>query len=94
MPGMSLAMYMTRWVGLDRQDIDRISATTEMCACSDKMARWCILGVEGALLQQFLEEPLHIDTLTAACTTASAKQNMTQALSALKQAILGEPLPQ
>ena len=64
-----------------------------VCVRSDKIARWCILGVQGALLHQFLEEGLHISSLTAACTSLPAKQHATQALSALKRAILGEPIP-
>ena len=62
-------------------------------ACSDKIARWCILGVQGALLHQFLEERIHVNSLTTACTSLPAKQSATQALSALERAILGEPVP-
>ena len=57
--------------------------------CSDKIARWCILGVQGGLLQQYLEEPLHISSLTVACLSSLAQQDTTQALSALKRAISG-----
>ena len=61
-----------------------------MCVCSDKIARWCIMGVQGALLAQFLEEGLYISSLTAACTSAPAMQDVAQALSALKRAVVGE----
>ena len=60
--------------------------------CSDKIARWCTLGVQGALLQQFLEEPLHINSLTVVCTAEPSKHSTEQALAALERAILGEPL--
>jgi len=35
-------------------------------SCSDKLARWTSLGVQGACLMHFLAAPLRIDTLTVA----------------------------
>jgi tRNA-specific adenosine deaminase 1 len=33
---------------------------------SDKLAKWCLLGVQGALLSTLLEEPLYLQSLTVA----------------------------
>ena len=32
-------------------------------SCSDKLARWALLGCQGALLSPFLLQPLYLDTL-------------------------------
>lgn len=33
-------------------------------SCSDKMARWTVLGIEGALLNSLLVEPIFVETIT------------------------------
>ena len=32
-------------------------------SCSDKFARWNILGIQGSLLSNFLLEPLYLSTI-------------------------------
>ncbi|CAL5224716.1 g7448 [Coccomyxa viridis] len=62
---------------------------TQSLSCSDKLARWCILGVQGALLLQVLEVPLYMSSLTVACTAEPAKHSTKEAFSALERAVLG-----
>lgn len=33
-------------------------------SCSDKFAKWCILGMQGALISNLLEEPIYFGSLT------------------------------
>ncbi|XP_048253568.1 tRNA-specific adenosine deaminase 1-like [Haliotis rufescens] len=49
-------------VGLLRIKPGRGERTISM-SCSDKMARWNILGVQGALLSLFLVEPIYLSTV-------------------------------
>lgn len=32
-------------------------------SCSDKIAKWNVLGVQGALLSVFLKEPIYLDAI-------------------------------
>ncbi len=57
--------------------------------CSDKLARWCMMGVQGALLSQLLEEPIRINSLTVTCIPPLAEQDTLHALSALERAVSG-----
>lgn len=55
---------------------------------SDKLARWTLLGVQGAVLCELLEEPLYMQSLTVAlldCTHTSVEQ----ARAALWRAVVG-----
>ncbi len=55
---------------------------------SDKLARWNVMGVQGAMLSEVLEEPLYMQSLTVAlphCTTEVAHQ----ARAALWRAVAG-----
>lgn len=32
-------------------------------SCSDKIAKWNVLGIQGALLSVFLQEPIYLDAI-------------------------------
>ncbi|CAH1153475.1 unnamed protein product [Phaedon cochleariae] len=49
-------------------------------SCSDKMAKWCHLGIQGALLSILLEEPIYLSTLTIAGETPFCEQSLERAL--------------
>ena len=66
-----------------------IGALRTLSLCSDKLARWCVMGIQGALLHQLLEEPIRIGSLTAACIPPLAEQDTSQACSALERAVSG-----
>lgn len=49
-------------VGLLRVKPGRGDRTSSM-SCSDKMARWNVLGCQGALLMHFLEKPIYLSAV-------------------------------
>ncbi|GLI67671.1 hypothetical protein VaNZ11_011832, partial [Volvox africanus] len=53
--------------GAIRRKPGRGDATLSL-SCSDKIARWCCLGVQGALLSGLLERPLYVELLAIGAT--------------------------
>lgn len=56
---------------------------------SDKLAKWCLLGVQGALLSTLLEEPLYLESLTVALSPYEGTLAQA-AFAALQRAVAGE----
>lgn len=70
-------------LGLPRRKPGRGPPTHSM-SCSDKLARWQGLGLQGALLSHLLEEPLRLDAIVLAEPDAAVR---VEALSALQRAV-------
>jgi tRNA-specific adenosine deaminase 1 len=51
--------------GVLRRKPGKGDATLSMC-CSDKLARWACLGLQGGLLAGLLEQPLYLSSITVA----------------------------
>lgn len=65
-------------------------------SCSDKMARWNILGVQGSLVISLLVQPIYLESIVICDGTDYNKEAMERALwerwePALKQDLLKEP---
>ncbi|KAK3243451.1 hypothetical protein CYMTET_46899 [Cymbomonas tetramitiformis] len=69
--------------GMARRKPGRGDPTLSM-SCSDKLAKWSVLGIQGTLLSSLLAQPLYLDTLTVAQHPGGAR-----ALSAVRRAIGG-----
>nr|XP_020819198.1 tRNA-specific adenosine deaminase 1 isoform X2 [Phascolarctos cinereus] len=67
-------------VGLLRVKPGRGDRTCSM-SCSDKLARWNVLGCQGALLMHFLEEPIYLAALVVGKCPYSPE--------AMKRAVIG-----
>lgn len=65
-------------------------AATLSMSCSDKMAKWVLLGVQGALLSTLLAEPLHLDSVTIALPPEIWATARPQAAEAVQRALFGE----
>lgn len=49
-------------------------------SCSDKLAKWQILGLQGALLSLFIEEPLRLKSITIGGNVPFSKESLERAL--------------
>ena len=55
-------------------------------SCSDKLAKWNVMGVQGCLLSSYLYEPLRFDTVTSGVAEES---DLSEAVVALQRAGTG-----
>lgn len=66
--------------------------STLSVSCSDKVARWTLLGLQGALLGSLLAHPLYLDTIAVAHAGSNATKGATQAATAaLHRAFIERP---
>ncbi|XP_050306056.1 tRNA-specific adenosine deaminase 1 [Anthonomus grandis grandis] len=54
---------------------------TQSVSCSDKLAKWCHLGLQGALLMHFLEIPVYFETFVILTGTPFSCEALERALS-------------
>lgn len=63
-------------------------------SCSDKVARWSLLGLQGALLGSMLAQPLYLDSITVAYGVSEATQSTQKreaATAALRRSFIERP---
>ncbi|XP_055540932.1 tRNA-specific adenosine deaminase 1 [Wyeomyia smithii] len=70
---------MSQEVGLIRTKPGKGFRTLSL-SCSDKMARWNILGVQGSLLMMLLEEPIYLKAIVICDGTIYSKEAIERAL--------------
>jgi hypothetical protein len=67
-------------VGALRRKPGRGDATLSM-SCSDKLSRWCCLGVQGSLLSGLLSHPIYLSTLTLSVSVPPPPKGTTASTS-------------
>lgn len=72
--------WMVQSMGAVRTKPGRGDPTLSM-SCSDKLAKWNVLGIQGALLYRWLDRPIYLDSIIF-CTTSNAN------VAAMKRAIV------
>jgi tRNA-specific adenosine deaminase 1 len=73
-------------VGLVRRKPGKGEPTLSM-SCSDKVARWVLLGVQGSLLSALLAHPIGIETITISLPFATDEAAKKEASDALTQSL-------
>lgn len=75
-------MFETKVLDLMSQDVGEIrtkpgkGVRTLSVSCSDKLSRWNILGIQGALLDAILDRPIYLSSFTicGVCSVASIER--------------------
>nr|CAH7743724.1 unnamed protein product [Callosobruchus chinensis] len=61
-------------------------------SCSDKLSKWCHMGLQGALLSLLLDKPLYVSSFTIAGKTPFCREALKRALfDRLGEVTLGHP---